>query len=74
MQNHYHKNPLYFTIHADFEADNEKDNSNKDNNTTNIYKQKPVLNGYHIESELNDILKSGYCESPFWDIIMLIGL
>ena len=24
----------------------------------------PVINGYHIESELNDILKSVYSESP----------
>ena len=24
---HFHKNPLYFRIYADFEADNEKDNS-----------------------------------------------
>jgi len=26
-KNHFHKNPLYFRIYADFEADNEKDNS-----------------------------------------------
>ena len=25
---HFHKNPLYFKIYADFGADNEKDNSN----------------------------------------------
>ena len=24
---HFHKNPLYFRIYADFEVDNEKDNS-----------------------------------------------
>ena len=24
---HFHKNPLYFRLYADFEADNEKDNS-----------------------------------------------
>ena len=42
---HFHKNPLYFRIHADFEADNEKDNSIIGNKTTNIYKQNPVLNG-----------------------------
>ena len=34
------------------------------NKTTNIYKQNPVLNGYHIISELEDVLESGYYESP----------
>ena len=61
---HFHKNPLYFRIYADFEADNEKDNSKIGNKTTNIYKQNPVLNGYPIISELEDVLKSGYYESP----------
>ena len=60
----FHKNPLYFRIIADFEADNEKDDYKIGNKTTNIYKQKPVLNGYYIISELNDVLKSGYYESP----------
>ena len=60
----FHKNPLYFRIYADFEADNEKDNSTIGNKTTNIYKQNPILNGYHIESELEDVLKSGYHKSP----------
>ena len=54
----FHKNPLYFRIYADFEADNEKDNSIIGNKTTNIYKQNPVLNGYYIVSELEDVLKS----------------
>ena len=49
---HFHKNPLSFRIYAAFEADNEKDISSIGNKTTNIYKQNPVLNGYHIESEL----------------------
>ena len=61
---HFHKNPLYFRIYADFEADNEKDNSIVGNKTTNIYKQNPVLNGYHIVSELEDVLKSEYYKSP----------
>ena len=56
---HFHKNPLYFRIYADFGADNEKDNSKIGNKTTNIYKQNPVLNGYHIISELEDVLESG---------------
>ena len=34
------------------------------NKTTNIYKQNPVCNGYYIVSELNDILQSGYYNSP----------
>ena len=61
---HFHKNPLYFRIYADFEADNEKDNTCIGNKTTNIYKQNPVLNGYHIVSELEDVLKSDYYKSP----------
>ena len=61
---HFHKNPLYFRIYADFEADNEKDDSIIGNKTTNIYKQNPVLNGYHIVSELEDVLKSDYYKSP----------
>ena len=61
---HFHKNPLYFRIYADFEADNEKDNSSIGKKTTNIYKQNPVLNGYHIVSELEDVLKSDYYKSP----------
>ena len=61
---HFHKNPLYFRKYADFEADNEKDISSIGNKTTNIYKQYPVLNGYHIVSELEDVLKSDYYKSP----------
>ena len=61
---HFHKNPLNFRIYADFEADNEKDNSKIGNKTTNIYKENPVLNGYYIISELEDVLESGYYESP----------
>ena len=29
-----------------------------------MYKQNPVLNGYRIVSELDDVLKSGYHNSP----------
>ena len=60
---HFHKNPLDFTIYAVFEADNEKNNSRIGNKTTNIYKQNPVFIGYFIESELKDVLKSGYYRS-----------
>ena len=55
---HFHKNPFHFRIYADFEADNKIDISIIGNKTTNIYKQNPVLNGYHIVSELEDVLKS----------------
>ena len=61
---HFHKNPLYFRIYADFEADNEIDNSSIGNETTNISEKNPVLNGYHIVSELEDVLKSGHHKSP----------
>ena len=60
---HFHKNPLYFRIIADFEADKEIENSSVGNKTTNIYKKLPVLNGYYIISELEDAVESGYYES-----------
>ena len=55
-KDHSPKNPLYFRIYADFEGDNEIDNSSIGNKTINVYKQNRVLNGYHIESDMNDIL------------------
>ena len=61
---HFPKNPLYFRLYADFEADKEKDKSSVGNKTTNIYKQNPELNGYRIESELEDVSQSGYYKSP----------
>ena len=59
----FYKNPFYFRKYADFEADNENDNSSIGNKTTKVYKQIPVLNGYEIVSELEDVLKSGYYNS-----------
>ena len=61
---HFHKNPFFFRIYAGFEADNEKDNSSIGNKTTIIYKQKPILNGYRIVSELEGVLQSGHHKSP----------
>ena len=61
---HFHKKPLNFRIYADFEADNEKDDSSLGNKKTNIYKQNPILNGYHIISEMEDVLKGDYYKSP----------
>ena len=52
---HFHENPIYFMIYADSEADDEKGNSSIGNKTTIIYKQNPVLNGYYIQSELEDV-------------------
>ena len=63
-KNHFHKNPLYFRIYADSKADKEEDNSSVGNKTTKINKQNPVLNGYEIVSELEDVLRSGYHKSP----------
>ena len=60
----FYKNPLYFRNVADFEADNEIENSSVGIKTTNIYKQNPVLNGYYILSEMEDVLEGGYYESP----------
>ena len=60
----FHKNRLYFRLYADFEADIEKDNSSVGDKTTNIYKQNPIFNGYHIISETDDVLKSEYYKLP----------
>ena len=51
-------------MYADFEADNGIKKSNIGNKTTYLYRQNPVLNGYHILSELDDILQNGYHKSP----------
>ena len=50
-------------MYADLEADNEIDKSSIGKKTTNLYEQFPVLNGFRIEPELDDILKSGYHKS-----------
>ena len=63
-ENHFHKNPLNLSIHAEFETDTEVDISSIGNKTTNIFKQKPLLNDYQIISELDDVLKIGYYRSP----------
>ena len=60
---HFRKNPINFRINADFEADIEIYKSNI-GNKTNVYKQNPILNGYHIISELNDFLRTRSDESP----------
>ena len=60
---HSQKNPLYFGVVADFEADNKVDNSSKDIKRTNNFKQNPILNGYYIVPELDKSLQKGYYES-----------
>ena len=61
---HFHKYLFYFRIYADFEADSEKDISIIGDKTINIYKQNPVLNGYRMISELENVLQSGYHKYP----------
>ena len=63
-QMYFHKNPLNFKFHADFEVDNEIDISNLANEATNFSKQNPVQNGHYIVTERNDVLPSGFHESP----------
>ena len=63
---HFQKNPLFFRIYADIEADNEIDNSYLGKETTNVYKQITLCNGYYLVSELDDVLKSGYYD-PYLD-------
>ena len=58
----FHINPIRFRIIADFEADNKIGNSSIGNKTSNIYEQNPVLKGYNTKSELEDVLKSDFCE------------
>ena len=64
MENTFSKESVIFRIYSDFEAVIEKDNFFIGNKTTDIYKQNPVLNGYHIKSEREDVLKSEYYKSP----------
>ena len=60
---HFQKNPLYFRIFADFAADKEVDGSSVGNKTTKIYKQHPILNGYYLKPDMEDVLESGHYES-----------
>ena len=38
FKNQFHRNPTYFRIYADFEADNEIENSSIGKKSTNIFK------------------------------------
>ena len=57
---HSYKIELHFRIIADFESDNEIDNSSKGYKRTNNYPQNPVCNGYCIVPELDNVLQNGY--------------
>ena len=61
---HFQNNFLNGRIFADFEDGNEVFNSSRGNRRTNLFKQRPVCNGYYIISESVDVLRSGYHESP----------
>ena len=61
---HFSKNLSYFMIIADFQADDEIANSSIRNKNTNIFTQNPVNNGCYIVSVLDNVLRSGYYESP----------
>ena len=79
-KNHFRKNPLFFRNYAAFEADNKIDIYSIGNKTTNMYNQNLVLNGCHIESELEDILQSSYyktslgCVNMDWFVKEVIEL
>ena len=65
LERSFSKNPVYFRVRADFEADNETEVGKVvGNKTTNVYKQNPVLNGYYKISESENVLKSGSYVSP----------
>ena len=53
----FHKNPLIFSFYANFRADAGIDSFNRRNKTMNLFKLKPVFNGYYKVSELNDYLQ-----------------
>ena len=61
----FHKNPLYFRIYAEFEADNEKNIFCVGNKTINIYEQNPIFKGYHIESEIRRCLEKWLSQISF---------
>ena len=52
-----HINLVNFRRYADSEVDIEIDSSSAGNKTSSIVKQKLILNGFYIVSELNDVFK-----------------
>ena len=71
---------MTFEIKADFEADNEVDNSSIGNKKTNVYKQMPVCNGFFNGLEINDVLQGGFydyllgCDDVEWFVDEFIKL
>ena len=64
LEKHFNEISLHFRIYGDFEADNKIDNCCVGKKTTSVYKQYLVCEGYYIMPDLNDVLTSGYCETP----------
>ena len=64
-KDHFHKSPLHFTVIADFEADNEIEDGKFVGNKLTSVINFPVLKGYNKKSELENVLKNGYYETPF---------
>ena len=62
-ESHFQKKPSRLSIYPDSETDNEIDESKIRNKITDVNKQNPVSNGYHIVSELGDLLQSGFYDS-----------
>ena len=76
----FHKIPLFFRIYEDFEANNEIDNFSIENKTTNVYKQNQVCNCCNLVSDIIDVSKTGWYESPLvydnveWSVYEIIKL
>ena len=61
----FHKKPLFFRFYADFEVDNEiEDSKAVCNKTTDIYRQNSIIKYFKIVSETEDVLKSRHYKSP----------
>ena len=59
-----------FRIDADFEADIGMDSFWIENKTNSTYRQISVCHDYYIFTEPNNLLQSGYCNSPLsYDIV-----
>ena len=50
---------MSFRVYAGFETGSEIDKSSIADETTNIYIQNPVCNGFYIVFEFNDLSQSG---------------
>ena len=62
----FQKTEFWNKVNVDIKADNVIGDSNVRDETTKVYKQDPVSNDYYILSELNVVLRSGFCRYFFW--------